>query len=58
MRISSVRIRWDPGVGIRRNIAVGFDRPLLRITSYKKLVSGANFRGRSKPPIGSVEFQH
>jgi hypothetical protein len=28
---------------------VGFDRPLLLISSFNKLVPGANFRGRSKP---------
>jgi hypothetical protein len=47
------RIRWDPSVGIRRNLWVGFDRPLLLISSFNKLLPGANFRGRSKPPIGS-----
>jgi hypothetical protein len=38
---------------------IGFrvvDRPLLLISSFNKLVPGATFRGRSKPPIGSVEF--
>jgi len=56
--IPNVGIRWDPSVGIRRNLSVGFDRPLLLISSFNKLVSGANFRGWSKPPIGSVEFRH
>jgi hypothetical protein len=58
IRIPSVGIRCDPNVGIRRNLSVGFDRPLLLINSFNKLVPGANFRDRSKPPIGSVEFQH
>ncbi len=47
-------IRWDSRVGIRRNLSVGFDRPLLLISSFNKLVPGANFRGRSKP----AEFRH
>ncbi len=46
-----------PSVGIRRNLSVGFDRPLLLINSFNKLVPGANFRGRLKPPIGSVGFR-
>jgi hypothetical protein len=58
IRIPSVGIRWDPSVGIRRNLSVDFDRPLLLISSFNKLVPGANFRDRSKPPIGSVEFRH
>jgi hypothetical protein len=41
-------------VGIRRNLEMGFDRPLLLISSFNKLVPGANFRGRSKPPTGSL----
>jgi hypothetical protein len=45
-------------VGIRRNLEVGFDRPRILIRSFNKLVLGANFRGRSKPPIGSVEFRY
>ncbi len=28
IRIPSVGIRWDPSVEIRRNLSVGFDRPL------------------------------
>jgi len=52
------RIRWDTSVGIRRNLSVGFDRALLLISIFHKLVPRANFRGRSKPPTGSVEFQH
>jgi hypothetical protein len=44
-------------IGIRRNLSVGFGRPLLLIRSFNKLVPGANFRDRSKPPIGSVEFR-
>jgi hypothetical protein len=52
------RIPWDPSVRIRRNLSVGFDRPLLLISSFNKLVPGVNFKGRSKPPIGSVEFHH
>jgi len=36
---------------------VGFDRPLLLISSFNKLMPGPNFRGRSKLPIGSVEFR-
>jgi hypothetical protein len=55
--IASVGIRWDPSVGIRRNLSVDFVRPLKLISSFNKLVLGANFRGRSKPPIGSVEFR-
>jgi len=43
-----------PSVGIRRNLSVGFDRPLLLISSFNKLVPGVNFKDRSKPPIGSV----
>jgi hypothetical protein len=31
IRIPSVGIRWDPSVRIRRNLSVGFDRPLLLI---------------------------
>jgi hypothetical protein len=58
IRIPTVGIRWDPSVGIRRNISVGFDRPLLLISSFNKLVPGANFRGRSKLPIGSIKFRH
>ncbi len=58
IRIPSVGTRWDPSVGIRRNLSMGFDRPLLLISSFNKLVTGANFRGRSKPPIGSAEFRH
>ncbi len=38
-----------PSVGIRRNLLMGFDRPLLLISSFKKLVPRANFRDRSKP---------
>ncbi len=37
------------GIGIRRNLSVGFDRPLLLISSFNKLVPSANFRDRSKP---------
>jgi hypothetical protein len=48
-RIPSVGIRWDPSVGIRRKLLVGFDRPLLPISSFNKLVPGANFKGPSKP---------
>jgi hypothetical protein len=55
--IPGQRIRSDPSVGIRRNLSVGFDRPLLLISSFNKLVPVANFRGRSKPPIVSVEFR-
>ncbi len=40
------RIRRDPSVGIRRNLSVGLDRPLLLISSFNKLVPRANFRGR------------
>jgi hypothetical protein len=47
-----------PSVGIRRNLLVGFDQLLLLISSFNELVPGANFRGRSKPSIGSLEFQH
>jgi hypothetical protein len=43
-----------PSVGIRRNLEVGFDRPLLRISSFNKSVPGANFRGQSKPPIRRI----
>ncbi len=50
IRIPSVEIRW--------NLSVGFDRPLLPISSFNKLVPEANFGGRSKPPIGSLEFRH
>jgi len=49
IRIPSVGIRWDPSAAIRWNLSVGFDRPLLLISSFNKLVSGANFRGLSKP---------
>ncbi len=42
----------------RRNLSVGFDWPQLLISSFNKLVPGANFRGRSKSPIGSIEFRH
>ncbi len=38
-----------PSVGIRRNLLVNFDRPLLPISSFNKLVPGANFRSPSKP---------
>jgi hypothetical protein len=41
-----------------RILSVGFDRPLLLIGSFNKLLPGANFRGWSKPPIGSIEFRH
>jgi hypothetical protein len=58
IRIPSVEIRWDPSPGIRRNLEVDFDRPLLLINSFNKLVTGTNFRGRSKPPMGSFEFRH
>jgi hypothetical protein len=37
---------------------VGKDRSLIPIAIFNELVSGANFRGRPNPPIGSVEFQH
>ncbi len=56
IRIPSVGIGWDPSVGIRRNLSVGFGRPLLLINSFNKLVPGANFRGRSQPRIDSVDF--
>ncbi len=46
----------DPSVGTRRNLSVGFDRRLLLISSFKKLVLEANFRSRSNPPIDSVGF--
>jgi hypothetical protein len=49
IRIPSVGIRWDPSVGIWRNLLAGLDRPLLLISSFNKLVPGANFRGPSKP---------
>ncbi len=49
IRIPSVGIRWNPSVGIRRNLEAGSDRPLLWISSFNKLVSGANSRGQSKP---------
>jgi hypothetical protein len=48
-RIPSVVIRWDSSVGIRRNLLVGSDTPLLPISSFNKLLSGANFKGPSKP---------
>ncbi len=41
------RIRWDPSVGIRLNLSVGFDRLLPLISSFKRLVPRANFRDRS-----------
>jgi hypothetical protein len=58
--IPSVGIQWDPRFRIRRKLSVGFDRPLLNllISSFNKLMPGANFRDRSKLPIGSVEFRH
>ncbi len=49
IQISSVGIRWDPSVRIQKNLLVGFDRPLLIIISFNKLVLGANLRDRSKP---------
>jgi hypothetical protein len=52
------KIRWDPIVAIRRILSVDFDRPLLLISSFNKLVPVPIFRGRSKPPIGSVEFRY
>ncbi len=58
IRIPSVGIRWDPSVGIRQNLSVGFGRPPLLINSFNKLLTGANFRGRSQPRIGSVDFRH
>jgi hypothetical protein len=48
IRIPSVGIRWEPSIGIRRKLPVGFDRPLLLISSFNKLAPEANFRGRSK----------
>ncbi len=58
IRIPSIGIRLDPSVGMRRNLWVGFERPPLLISSFNKLVPEANFRGRSKPTMGSVEFRH
>jgi hypothetical protein len=52
--IISVRIWCDPSFGIRRNLSVGFDRPLLLISSFNKLVPEVNFSDRSKPSIGST----
>jgi len=52
------RVLWDPSVGIRRNLSVGFDQPLLLISSFNNLVLELILEAGQHPPIGSIEFQH